>query len=1041
MGSARADHAVVQQRLPGPAAPVRPGRAAVSTREFGTDRDAGTGGGWLGLAAILAACAVVAVGLWRLTGPPTMLASLPDWSHVQDVLTGSRLSDQDVISVTTGIAWLVVAYLLLSIVVRLALGLAGLLTGQAAWVRSGLRITAPVTLPMVRRVVDGALAGTILFNATLYTPSAAFASPAAVIASAEAPFPSELASFAGPATSPPTAPALSAETVPATYTVMRGDHLWGIAERFLGDGFRWVEIWKLNQQRAMTDGRAFVDPNLIYPGWQLELPQDVSTAGPEPLDEEEDLGVTPDPEPTPEPSPLPPTPDPTGVVPTPTPTVIPGGPVAPPDDGGSHVDLRPSRPSVPSPDAGVVAAAAAITVGGIAMLLVFRRAKHRAGQSNGRRERRPAGSGDAARVLATSTAFLSALSELDFASTNIVLVRESDRYLEFTLDCPPGDAEALVESRYALGRHLGCAVDGELVGATTVRLKASRMNQLAAALLAGADGGEQPLLVPVGASDSGIHYLNLTAAGSVLVAGGRLEGRDLLTSWFATLDSLHPEGTVAVVADEAAWGSLGECLELLPSPAGADPPADSASAFARWLEEKLIERDEELGAPVLLALLGPTPEPAIGVAEMEGVLRQGPERGIFVIAFADMVEGTGTRQSFGASVVFGQDEDSGGSGVITLTLPHVPPFHLEPVVVRRQVAHRPRRDTATSVPAPTESSTPSAPYDGHAPLETWSENHDELAAKDDGRDKPDLTAPPVPNGSYPVDAVKALQEPGASPLGAMDRQASLPLDGLSRDESGNEDGPVFRARLFGTFRVETDAGEVDGWSIQKARELLAYLLAHGGTPVLRDTAAEALGLSAENQGGHPLPNAAYYVRRTLSRAVQDLEGDILITARQRYALRAGLFRTDVDAFDAHLARAERLQGYEALVEYQRALELCTADFLADEDYEWADAYRRDYHKRFITAAHRAAKLACDLRDPKLGLRFYDAILERDPIDEEAVREAMRCHTAVGDRNSAKRLYKTLVEDLREALDDDEAEPMPETIQVLEELAGSRSAAR
>ncbi|MGE4056551.1 MAG: BTAD domain-containing putative transcriptional regulator, partial [Vicinamibacterales bacterium] len=246
----------------------------------------------------------------------------------------------------------------------------------------------------------------------------------------------------------------------------------------------------------------------------------------------------------------------------------------------------------------------------------------------------------------------------------------------------------------------------------------------------------------------------------------------------------------------------------------------------------------------------------------------------------------------------------------------------------------------------------------------------------------------------------------------------------------------FRAKLFGTFRVETDAGEVDGWSIQKARELLAYLLAHGGTPVLRDTAAEALGLSGENQGGHPLPNAAYHVRRTLSRAVQDLEGEILVTARQRYALRAGLFRTDVDAFDAHVARAERLQGYEALVEYQRALEICPADFLAEEDYEWADAYRHDYQKRFITAAHRAAKLACELRDPKLALRFYDGILQRDPIDEEAVREAMRCHAAMGDQNSGKRLYKRLIEDLREALDDEQAEPMPETTKLLTNLQAS-----
>lgn len=1006
----------------------------MSTRKLATSRGREDDGGWLGLIALVATCVAVAIGLWAVTGPPSMLTSTPDWSHIQTVLTGSRLSDQDGITVTTGIAWLVVAYLLLSIVLRLAFGLAAVLTDQAAWARGGLRVTAPLTLPLVRRVVDGALAGTILVSATFHTPSAAFASAAPITTSVEAPLQRHLAWFVEPVTVPSTAaPALAVETVPATYTVTRGDHLWGIAERFLGDGFRWVDIWKLNQQRTMTDGRTFVDPNLIYAGWQLELPQEVGSAEPGSIPGDEGLGGTPDP--TPDPSPVPPTPEPTAVVPTPTPTVIPDGPVAPADDGGGP-ELRPSLPPVPTPGSGVVAAAAAITVGGAAMLLVFRRARHRAGQSNGRHERRPAGSGDAARVLATSTALRSAMSELDFTDTEIVVVRESDRYLEFTLDCPPGDAEALVESRYAIGRQLGCAVDGEFLGATAVRLKLSRMNQLAAALLGDAGEGDQPLLVPVGASDSGIHYLNLAAVGSVLVVGGRLEGRDLLTSWFATLDSLHPEGTVTAVADEAARDPLSDCLELLPGPADADQAADSPSAFAQWLETTLLAREAEQEAPALLALLGPNPEPASAVAEMEGILRQGPGRGIFVIAFAELVEAIDTRHSFGASIVFGEGEQSGGSAAITLSLPNLPPLHLAPVVVRRQVAHRPRAKTATP-----ESPTSSTPLNGHDPSESWLENDDEPSA--DGNvsiDAIDLAAPPSPNGTHPEHAVPVIQTSDATPTRSSDRQASLPLDGPD-EESDGDDGPVFRASLFGTFRVETDAGEVDGWSIQKARELLAYLLAHGGSPVLRDTAAEALGLSGENQGGHPLPNAAYYVRRTLSRAVPDLEGEILVAARQRYTLRTGLFRTDVDAFDAHLARAERLQGSEALIEYQRALELCPADFLADEDYEWADAYRRDYQKRFVTAAHRAAKLACELRDPKLALRFYAAILERDPIDEEAVREAMRCHAAIGDRNSAKRQFKRFVEELREALDDDQAEPMPETAKVLEEVAGPRAAAR
>lgn len=50
------------------------------------------------------------------------------------------------------------------------------------------------------------------------------------------------------------------------------DSLWRIAERHLGDGHRWPEIWHLNQGRTQNDGRVFTDPDLIYSGWTLLLP-------------------------------------------------------------------------------------------------------------------------------------------------------------------------------------------------------------------------------------------------------------------------------------------------------------------------------------------------------------------------------------------------------------------------------------------------------------------------------------------------------------------------------------------------------------------------------------------------------------------------------------------------------------------------------------------------------------------------------------------------------------------------------------------------
>ena len=115
--------------------------------------------------------------------------------------------------------------------------------------------------------------------------------------------------------------------------------------------------------------------------------------------------------------------------------------------------------------------------------------------------------------------------------------------------------------------------------------------------------------------------------------------------------------------------------------------------------------------------------------------------------------------------------------------------------------------------------------------------------------------------------------------------------------------------------------------------------------------------------------------------------------------------------------------------------------MGDEAFEWAEVYRRDYQKRFVTAAHRAARLAFDSRDPKLAIRFFDAILARDPIDEGAVRGIMRCHAALGDTNAVRRAYKALTAALRRELEDDGAEPLPETTALLHELAVQRAPAK
>jgi len=57
------------------------------------------------------------------------------------------------------------------------------------------------------------------------------------------------------------------------YTIVDGDTLWGVAQRFLGNGLLWRELYNYKTNKtALRSG----NPNLIFPGEKILIPNSIS---------------------------------------------------------------------------------------------------------------------------------------------------------------------------------------------------------------------------------------------------------------------------------------------------------------------------------------------------------------------------------------------------------------------------------------------------------------------------------------------------------------------------------------------------------------------------------------------------------------------------------------------------------------------------------------------------------------------------------------------------------------------------------------------
>jgi nucleoid-associated protein YgaU len=208
--------------------------------------------------------------LLLVAGAPFLLIAIgaspwkADLSELRTLLTSPDDGTLAMV-VIAAVAWIAWAFVAVSVVLEVV---------------SQVRGLPSPTLPGLgapQRAVGQLVAVAALLFVAAPTVVAAFpAPPAHAAAAAPVPEAARLAAVEAPPVLPePAAPVLAAQA-PAKqqstigYTVKRGDSLWKIAERLLGDGTRFTEIVELN--RDVLNGR----PDFIVSGTVLKVPHEAS---------------------------------------------------------------------------------------------------------------------------------------------------------------------------------------------------------------------------------------------------------------------------------------------------------------------------------------------------------------------------------------------------------------------------------------------------------------------------------------------------------------------------------------------------------------------------------------------------------------------------------------------------------------------------------------------------------------------------------------------------------------------------------------------
>ncbi|SDM26412.1 DNA-binding transcriptional activator of the SARP family [Lentzea albidocapillata subsp. violacea] len=792
------------------------------------------------------------------------------------------------------------------------------------------------------------------------------------------------------------------------------DSLWRIAQRTLGDGARWPEIFELNKGKPQPNGHAFTQPSLIFPGEELTLPHKAHAPTPPPADQAPNSPAPPSTSSAPSTSLQPSTPAPPA----------PSTPQAPP----SATSRTPAPQAADEPGFrwGAELFVSLGLAAAVSATLMLARRRHRS-------RYRP-GSGDRDDLPVAPVVYQLRLAHLRTEAHNEIGLDDEADDEHQQRPRPVSAAPPLVVGAHETGA--GCTA--VLTPGVGVRDGREIALDLAAArglglVGAGAPAAARALLIE--ALTTSPHHLATSAGTVVIVPVG-----DLVSMLGREARHLRLPSTVRVVRDLDSALDAVEAEILVRATASREPGAEPRM----WPPLVLVVQPPALHLRLQAVLDTGAP---FGVT---GLLLGQWQPGVTCYVRADgtiSATGPGLGEALRGTQVFrlGGDDTTQLLNLLhqaepqpdapdTSYLPDLPPAPHTPV--------------AATPPAGNDHTVPSA----EGPLETRPSSTSEIELKVTAaatQPAPSDTQPEIldpspaqglrkrqqrPDRADVVGAEKEHPQPGAltddpAPADGHTEPVAATPPAFAPHHEDDTDAAQITVTVLGGLRVHwhpephpaTSSREITGTLQPRTQELLVFLALHPDG-VTRDPLVSALwSHDPPARPTNALHTALARMRTALAAATNGAVTDIVSTSNGRYQLDPAVVSVDYRRF-AHAVAARRAATtdqarIDALWDVVNAYGGTLAE---DTTAEWIEPVREAIRRDAVDAVAALARALVDT-DPQQTLDLLEVARAFDPHNEPLYRDIMRLQERLGQIDAIPRTLTLLSARLAEL----DAAPTPQ----------------